>query len=95
MNPKARQNWFPSWIFPMALALAVGTVWLRLRIIDLTYEIGQTDRTIRNLRLERERTELAVARLRSPMRLERLARSRFQMGPPSADRIIRLGGNRR
>ncbi|HTL11625.1 MAG TPA: hypothetical protein VL588_04015, partial [Bdellovibrionota bacterium] len=69
MKSSGRQSWLPLWVVPVALVLAVGTVWLRLRIIDMTYEIGQTDRTVKNVKLEKERTELNVARLRSPLRL--------------------------
>lgn len=84
------RQWMPIWVIPSVIGFAVGTVWLRLSIYRTTYEISQTDKMIRNQREELEKTELQLARMRSPGRLERLARTRFDLTPPSADRIIHL-----
>ena len=84
-------KWFPLWTLPLIAVLAVGTVWLRLRIVDTTYGIVQTDRQIENVRQDKERLELSVARLRSPGRLEALARTRFKLAPPQPDQVVHLG----
>lgn len=78
------------WAVPILIVLAIGTVWLRLLIIRTTYSISQTDKMIRNLRQERDRIELKLAVLRSPKRLEALARTRFGLSQPKAEQVVRL-----
>jgi len=57
-------------VVPCSIALAIGTVWLRLAVVRTTYSIDQANREIRNLGLERQQLELKVTGLRSPRRLE-------------------------
>jgi cell division protein FtsL len=71
------------------LVLSIGTVWLRLSIVRTTYEITQTDKMIRDLKQVREQSELRVTGLRSPRRLELLAKSRFGLTQPRSDQVIR------
>lgn len=70
--------------------MATGTVWLRLALVQLTYDINQMDRTLRNIKQERERAELKLAGLRSPKRLEQIARQKFSLGQPKADQLVYL-----
>ena len=83
-------KWMPLWVLPLLVLFSIGTVWLRLTIVRTTYSIGQTDREIRNQQLEKEQAELRAAALRSPRRLELLARTRFGLSQPVSDRIIHL-----
>ncbi len=78
------------WVIPVMILMAVVTVWLRLTIVRTTYEIGQTDRMIRNLKQEREKLELKLAGLRSPRHLEQLARTKFGLSQPRADQVVHL-----
>jgi cell division protein FtsL len=82
--------WIPVWVFPIIATLAIGTTWLRLGIVRTTYEINQTEKEIRNLVIEREQMELKVTALRSPRRLEAIARSRFGLSQPKSDRIVQM-----
>jgi len=82
--------WVPLWAVPVLFAMAVGTVWLRLTIIRTTYEISQNDRMIRNLQQEREQQELRVTALRSPRRLESLARVKYGLTQPKADQVVHM-----
>jgi hypothetical protein len=75
------------------LALAAGTIWVRLFIMNTTLKIGQTDKMIRDLRQAKEQMELKVTGLRSPRRLEILAKTRFGLGQPRSDQIIRYGNH--
>lgn len=88
-----KSHWFPVWIFPMILCLAIGTVWLRLAIVRTTYEIHQTEKILKEFQLEKEQLELKYAALKSPRRLELLAKSRFGLSPPRADQVIYLHAN--
>ena len=88
---KHQQDWLPLWSIPLMVIFAVATVWFRLAIIRTTYEITQTDRTIRELQLEKEQQEVKLAALKSPRRLELLARTRFSLSQPRADQVIHMG----
>lgn len=87
-----RSRWMPIWVVPALILLAIGTVWLRLAIVRTTYAINQAERTDRELRQEREDLELKVTALRSPRRLESIAKSKFGLGTPRSDQVIHLGG---
>jgi cell division protein FtsL len=83
------------WVLPILFVMAVGTVWLRLTIVRTTYEISQNDKMIRNLQQEREQQELRVTALRSPRRLENLARVKFGLSQPRADQVIHMRSSTR
>lgn len=87
---KSRKNWVPLWAVPLLILMAIGTVWLRLSIVRTTYGIDQADRKIRELQLAREQTELRTMALRSPRRLEILAKTRFGLAQPKAEQIVHL-----
>jgi len=83
-------RWLPLWTVPVLLGLAIGTVWLRLSIVGTTYSIDETDRMIRNLKQAHERAELKLASVRSPRRLELLARTKFGLQPARAEQVVHL-----
>jgi cell division protein FtsL len=81
-------KWAPLWAIVTLVALAIGTVWLRLSIVRTTYAINETNKEIRELNLAKEQMELKVTALRSPRRLENLARTRFNLSQPKSDQVI-------
>ena len=85
-----KQKWRPVWILPLIATAAVATVWLRLTIVGTTYRIHQENKKIRTLRQEQAQGELQLANQRSPRRLEGLARTRFGLTQPSADRVVHI-----
>jgi len=86
------KRWVPLWTIPVLIIMATGTVWLRLSIIGTTYDINQAEKTLRQLQKDRQQLELKLASLRSPRRLEALARSKFDLAQPRSDQIIHLTG---
>jgi cell division protein FtsL len=80
--------WLPLWVVPVLVIMAIGTVWLRLSIIRMTYSVSQTDRMIRNLQHERDQADLKLSSMRSPRRLEALARGKFGLSQPRADQVV-------
>jgi hypothetical protein len=84
----ALRRWMPLWVLPVLIALSIGTVALRLSIVRKTYAIDQADRQIRALKEAREKMDVKVAGLRSPRRLELIARTRFGLGQPKSDQVI-------
>ncbi len=83
-----KAHWIPLWVVPVLVGMSIGTVWLRLSIVRMTYSVSQTDRMIRNLQHERDQAELRLASLRSPRRLEALARGKFGLSQPRADQVV-------
>ena len=81
---------FPLWFIPLVAGMAIGTVWLRLAIVDTTYAIHQLEETTRALRQEKVKAELKLATQRSPRRLEQLARNKYNLAPPRTDQVIHL-----
>lgn len=88
MNKKA--GWIPLWAVPVLVFMAIGTVWLRLTIVRMTYSVAQTEKMIRNLQHNRETAEVKLASLKSPRRLEALARSRFGLSQPHSDQVVHV-----
>ncbi len=84
------RRYFPTWVFPFLIAFCIGTVWLRLAVVRSSYAINKSDRMIGSLRGEREKAGLRLALLRSPKRLEKLAREKFHLQPPSTAQVIKL-----
>ncbi|MFL5815469.1 MAG: hypothetical protein ACJ763_17975 [Bdellovibrionia bacterium] len=82
------RQWMPLWVIPVLIAMAIGTVALRLSIVRKTYAIDQADRQIRALKEAREKMDVKVAGLRSPRRLEMIARARFGLNQPKSDQVI-------
>ena len=80
----------PLWVVPVLIGLAIGTVWLRLSIVRTTYAINQSNKTIRDLQQEREQAVLQLSALRSPRRLEALARTKFGLTQPKSEQIVHM-----
>ncbi|MBC7397866.1 MAG: cell division protein FtsL [Bdellovibrionales bacterium] len=84
------KKYFPLWTIPVLIAFAFATVWLRLNVVQTTYELNEANKTLHNLKLENEKLELKVAQLRSPRRLEAIAKQRFKLSPPTPEKLIQL-----
>lgn len=82
------RRWMPLWALPVLVVFSIGTVALRLSIVRQTYAIDQVERQIKALKQAHENMELKVAELRSPRRLEVIARSRFGLSQPRTDQVI-------
>lgn len=84
------RRWIPFWAVPVVIVLAIGTVWLRLSIVGTTYSISQSERNIRELHHAREQAELRLTALRSPRRLEILAKTKFGLAPAKSEQIVHM-----
>ena len=84
------KKWVPIWAIPVLILFSIGTVWLRLSLIRMTYAINQSEREIAKAREDRELLQVKVTALRSPRRLEALARTRFGLSQPRTDQIVHM-----
>lgn len=84
------KRWVPLWTVPALIVFATGTVWLRLAVIRITYAINQTEREISRARQDRELLQLKISALRSPRRLEVLARTKYGLSQPHMEKVVHM-----
>ncbi len=66
--------------------------WLRTKTTERGYELSQLSAEHRELVRQHEALQIRAAELKSPQRIEELARARLGMGPASVDRVVVLVG---
>ena len=80
----------------LSCALVAGAMllhaWVRTRVTEQGYALSRLSAEYRDLTREHESLQLKAAELRSPQRIEELARTRLSMGAPSIDRVVVLVG---
>jgi len=64
--------------------------WMRTQVTQEGYRLSRLATEHQQLMRKREELTLQSARLRSPSRIEQLAREELKMGPPSTDRVVVL-----
>ncbi len=86
--------WFIVGLFGVAVTAAMAHVSLRTRIVRAGYDIGERMREVRVLEEEGRKLRVERSLLRSPERIERVARERLGMVTPAPDqiRVVRVGG---
>lgn len=73
-----------------ALLAAFGVLHVtsRVMVVRIGYELSQLEQKNRALIREHDRLKLELATLKSPHRLEKLARERLGMGPPGPGAVV-------
>jgi cell division protein FtsL len=83
----ADQRWdmFPYLVVVMVLLTLVALfhVWSRVTVIDLNLKISEADNAIRESKQEASRLRLEVASLKTPERIEKIARDELGMTLPT------------
>jgi len=74
-------TWLAVFVF-LGVVIALGHVWLRLKVVDLGYQLLTTRQLIEKLAQEQHELTIEVATLDAPGRLEQIARVRLGMGRP-------------
>ncbi len=86
------QRWdlFPYLIVVMALLTVVSLfhVWSRVKVVDLSLQITETNRLMKEFQQEKGRLRLEVASLKNPARIEALAKGELGMGLPADQQVI-------
>ena len=81
----------------LSCALVAGAMllhaWVRTRVTEQGYALSRLSSTYRELIREHESLQLKAAELKSPQRIEELAREKLGMGPPAVDRVVVLSSN--
>ena len=66
--------------------------WVRTAVTERGYTLSRLSAEYRELVRENEGLRIRAAELKSPQRIEELARARLHMGPPAVDRVVVLVG---
>lgn len=84
-----RPRLLPLLMFIVLLALiALFFVWSRIQVINLEYSISHLEGELRSQRHQNQQLKLEAASLRSPSRIERIARQKLGLHTPSAQQVI-------
>lgn len=89
---------FRQWAMPLAFGalfslLGVAHVASRVTVVSSGYEVSQLGHQSRTLLQENDRLKLELATLKSPARLERLAREKLGMAPVPAGAMVLMGAS--
>lgn len=88
------KKFFPIYVWPLIILFAVGTVWLRLSIVDMNLTVSRLDGELKNRVRDRQELEVQLGRLRSPRQLEAIARKKFGWEAPAPHQIILMNRNK-
>lgn len=85
----------PAALLAAALT-AVGLVHAasRVMVVRLGYELSAQENENRALMRDRDRLKVELATLKSPLRLERVAREQLSMGPPAPGTVYGIDSGR-
>ncbi len=88
-----RVGWF-RYLFALLVLTFICSlfyIWSRMQIVNIGYEINHEMKNKERLIEENKRLSLELATLKSPVRLEALAKSDYQMDLPRQSQILRDG----
>jgi cell division protein FtsL len=90
---KGERTFLVLWTLAVAAATAAFVLQLSLRVrsVELGYELGRTHAHIARLREVRRVLELELSSHKTPERVEFVARTLLGMSEPSPDRILPAG----
>ena len=74
-------------------AALLGHAWLRTKVTEEGYRLSRLSAESRDLAREHETLQIRAAELKSPSRIEELARMKLGMAPPPVDRVVVLVGD--
>ena len=83
-----KQKKIPLIFISVVFVLAVTTVWIRLQLVQVTYRINKVTLMTKKEQETLDSLRLKVAKLRSPKRLERIAKKNFHLTSPHVGQTI-------
>ncbi len=86
----SRWNSFPYLTAVMVLVTLVSVfhVWSRVEVIDLNLKIAETSRLFKDLQQDNKRLKVEIASLRTPARIEALAKGELGMALPTDQQVV-------
>jgi len=89
--PSRMLHWFLA-IAIVITAAALVHVWVRLQIIDLGYATAVEKQTQKKLAEKNSSLSIRLTELRSPGRIEKVARERLGMDFPKPSQVLEIDG---
>lgn len=74
----------------LGVGIALGHVWLRLKVVDLGYQLLTTRQLVEKLAQEEHELTVEIATLDAPGRVEGIARARLGMTRPGKGQEVAL-----
>jgi cell division protein FtsL len=68
--------------------VSIFHVWSRVKVIDMNLQIAEIAREVKTQEQERDRLKLEVASLKTPARIEALARGELGMALPTQQQVV-------
>ena len=68
--------------------VSVFHVWSRFKLVDLNLQISEASRQLKEAEQEQKRLKLEVASLRTPGRIETIAKSELGMALPTEQQVV-------
>ena len=68
--------------------VSVFHVWSRFKLVDLNLQISESSRLLKETEQEQKRLKLEVASLRTPSRIETIAKSELGMALPTEQQVV-------
>ena len=68
--------------------VSVFHVWSRFKLVDLNLQISETSRLLKEAEQEQKRLNLEVASLRTPSRIEAIAKNELGMALPTEQQVV-------
>jgi len=83
---------YSSWVFIafVLMAVALVYVWSHIHMTELEYQIARELSEQEHLSEEQKRLKIELATLKSPQRIESIAREKLQMTYPEREQVIVL-----
>lgn len=84
----------PVYLLPLLLGIlsvvivSIFYLWIRLEVIKLGYEISEASRYQMELIQENKRLKIELSNLKSPERIERIARENLKLHYPMGEEVI-------
>jgi cell division protein FtsL len=68
--------------------VSVFHVWSRFKLVDLNLQISETSRLLKESEQDQKRLKLEVASLRTPARIESIAKNELGMALPTEQQVV-------
>lgn len=83
---------YSTWIFIASVLMAVALlyVWSHIHMTELEYQIARELSSSEQIKDERTKLKVELATLKSPRRIETIAREKLQMTYPERSQVILL-----
>lgn len=83
-----------AFVLAIATAGALAHVGVRLKGLEVAYDLGHERRVATEMEEQRRRLQIEIGMLKDPRRVIGIAREKLNMAPPAPEAIWRLGTGR-